>query len=357
MQIVGAQGVLNYSLIPHTRPEEVIPPTAVITAPASAVVNTSITFDASATTSQVPIAQYSWDFGDGGRARGAVVQHVYTQPGEYTVLMTAMDQRDIGNTASHRIVILAPQEPTSVPPTPTATLEPTTEATQAPTPEPTLQPTLEPTAKPPTEPTPPPALPPTASLQGPSSAFIAEPVSFNASGSTAGSSPIASYQWNFGDGSSVQTSTQPTIQYIYPQGGNFQVSVTVNDANGLSSSASQQVKVDSRLDTTVWVLRPTNPGTAITLQFLQGQIAGFAGCNSYSGSYTATDNGDGTFAVAVSGITSTQQACPTDVMNQEQDFLRNLGQVSTARVQGNTLSLGHPGGTLTLYESGTPMPR
>jgi heat shock protein HslJ len=126
--------------------------------------------------------------------------------------------------------------------------------------------------------------------------------------------------------------------------------VTVTDEGGLSSSASTQVEVTARLDTTVWRLDPTLEGTVITLQFLGGELAGFAGCNTYAGSYTATVNDDGTYSVTVTGITNTQVACPQAVMDQEADYLAALGQVTSAQVQGNTLVLSYPGGTLTFFE-------
>jgi len=96
------------------------------------------------------------------------------------------------------------------------------------------------------------------------------------------------------------------------------------------------------------------PGTTITLQFLNGQIAGFGGCNSYNGAYSATDNGDGTYSVQVTQITNTQMACPEDVMRQEQRYFEILSQVTTAQVQGNYLVLAAPVGTLAFYEVGSP---
>ena len=82
----------------------------------------------------------------------------------------------------------------------------------------------------------------------------------------------------------------------------YEITVVVADANGQTSSASAVITINARLDAQAWTLstingQPLLPGTAITLQFLNGQLAGFAGCNDYSGSYTAVDNGDGTFAV------------------------------------------------------------
>jgi len=35
---------------------------------------------------------YSWDFGDGGKAEGTEVSHLYTKPGDYTIVMNATDR-------------------------------------------------------------------------------------------------------------------------------------------------------------------------------------------------------------------------------------------------------------------------
>lgn len=359
LQIVSPQGVLNYSLTPLSRPEEAIPPTPVIQSPATAPVNTSVTFDASASTGQVPIVRYSWEFGDGNRRTGTVVQNVYTAPGDYRVVMTAIDQRNLQSTTTTNITILAPNEPTPQPtpppqPTDAPQATPPPQATQAPQPTAVPPTAVPPTPEPPIEP---PSVPPTAAMSAPQSAFIGEPVAFSAAGSSPGSSPITSYQWNFGDGSITPPSASPDTSYLFSHGGSYQVSVTVTDASGLSSSASQQVNVDARLDTVVWSLSPTQPGTVITLQFLRGQVAGFAGCNTYTGSYTAMDNGDGTFSVTTSGLTFSRMACPQAIMDQETEYFNALTQVTTARLQGNSLVLTHPGGALNYFEVGTGMPR
>ncbi len=92
LQIVGGSGNLSYSLSPLNRPEEVAPPNAVIVAPSQARVNQTVTFDGSRSTSGAPLIQWRWDFGDGGRGSGPVVQHVYRNPGDYRVQMSVNDQ-------------------------------------------------------------------------------------------------------------------------------------------------------------------------------------------------------------------------------------------------------------------------
>jgi heat shock protein HslJ len=150
---------------------------------------------------------------------------------------------------------------------------------------------------------------------------------------------------------------------MFNQAGSYQVTVVVTDQNGQSSSATIEVIVSTRLNTpVVWTLDQIGnqqllPGTAITLQFMQGQIAGFAGCNSYTGGYTAAPNEDGTYSVTITGLVSTGIACPESMMVQESTYLAILPTVLAAQLQGNALSLSYPEGSLLYYQAGTAMPR
>jgi heat shock protein HslJ len=144
------------------------------------------------------------------------------------------------------------------------------------------------------------------------------------------------------------------VTIIYDRAGEYEVSVFVTDANGLSSYATTRLSIDARLDTAVWTLasingQPLLPGTAITLQFLQGQLAGFAGCNDYNGSYSATDNGDGTYGIVSGRITTGRRSCPADIMAQENSYLAALQQSTLATVQENMVSLSSSTGSLVYY--------
>ena len=359
MQLVSDQGILNYSLTPINRPEEIQPPQAVIKMPAEAQADQVVTFDGTASFGQVPILSWKWDFGDGVQGTGAVVDHVYRSAGIYKVQLLVTDQSGYQDSESQEIRIVSP-----VSPTPTPTQAPPTEPT--PTMEPTQGP--EPTATP--EPTQPPqVIPPQAAIQGPSQGYVGEPVTFDASASAAGSSPITSYTWNFGDGTSAGPSSDPRQTTIFNQAGNYQVSVVVTDQSGQSSSATVGMVISTRLDTpVVWRLeeygnQPILPGTAITLQFLEGEIAGFAGCNTYTGNYSAILNPDGTYGVMISDLTITRVACPTEIMEQESDYLELLPTVIGAQLQENMLSLSYPAGesypqgSLVYYQVGTAAPR
>jgi heat shock protein HslJ len=381
MQLVGDQGVLNYSLTPINRPEEVLPPQAVIKAPTEAQTGQVVRFDGSTSNGQVPVVSWKWDFGDGWTGTGSVVDHVYTSPAKHNVVLTVTDQRGYQNTAKQEITITAPVAPTPTPtqapqptattaptqpPAPTATLVPTQPsqptATTGPTQPPPATATVEPTQPPPptpTEaPTQPPQVPPQAVINGSGQGYVGEPIVFDASASVSGSSPIVSYSWNFGDGTSTGPSPNPSQTTIYNQSGSFQVSVIVTDESGQSSSATMGVTISTRLNTpVVWVLDSYAnlgilPGTAITLQFQSGQIAGFSGCNTYTGAYTATDNGDGTYSVTVTGLVGTGMMCPADIMDQEQTYLGILSSVTIAQSQGNVLTLSSPQSSLVYHQSG-----
>jgi heat shock protein HslJ len=396
MQIVGDQGALNYSLTPLHRTEEIQPPVASFSGPSEVPTGQIVTFDGSSSSGQVPIVYWEWDFGDGNNATGSVVSHVYANPGSYRVKLTVTDQRSNQDSEEKTFNSTTPIQPTpgptQVPPTatvvvptdtpavtPPAPIEETATATQpsqptevAPTetlqpteaaPTATLEPTQteQPTQAPPTEAppteapvaTPLPVIPPQANLQGPGSGYVGEPVIFDASGSTSSGSPIASYSWNFGDGTSSGPSSSPQATTLYNKTGTYQVTVIVTDQNGQSSSATTSVTIGTRMGTpVVWMLKQMGsqqvlPGTGITLQFQGGQIAGFSGCNSYQGSYTATPNDDGSYAVTVTGVTGTSMSCPADIMQQEQTYMSMLGAVIAGQIQGSTLNLNSPQGELT----------
>jgi YVTN family beta-propeller protein len=62
-----------------------------------------------------------------------------------------------------------------------------------------------------------------------------QPTSFDASRSTARCSPIATYQWDFGDGSPQQITTGPTVAHQYTSTGRFVASVTETTTAGTST--------------------------------------------------------------------------------------------------------------------------
>ena len=352
LQIAGDAGFLNYSLSPLNRPEEITPPQAAIQVVSQAQVGQVVVFDGSASSGQAPLVSWRWEFGDGSTASGVVVQHTYTNAGTFIVRLTVTDQRGQTGSSTGQIHILPLPTPTFTPtvPPPTATAPQPTQPPQQPTYTPV------PTAEPPTAtPEPPPApVPPVANIVGPGQGFIGEPVKFDASASQPGSSPITSFSWSLGNGVDLPASAEASISATYNRAGNYEVAVFVSDANGMSSYATTRISIDARLDTSVWTLarintQPLLPGTAITMQFKQGELAGYAGCNSYQGIYTADLNDDGTYTITVGPLTTSRLACPQDIMEQEQEYLTSLQQANRATIQENRIVLDSPPGNLEFY--------
>jgi heat shock protein HslJ len=324
----------------------------VIKAVSQSQVGQVVVFDGSASTGQVPLVSWRWEFGDNATASGIVVQHTYITAGSFTVRLTVTDQRGQTGSSTAQIHVLQ---------LPTATLTPTVAPPTATPPQPTQPPeqptfTPEPTVQaPPSTPEPPPApIPPQANISGPSQGFIGEPVKFDASTSKQGSSEITSFSWSLGNGETLPASPASSTSYIYKAAGFYEVTVSVMDGNGLSNQATTHVAIDSRLDTDVWTLseldkEPLLPNTAITLQFKQGELAGFAGCNEYSGEYTAVDNGDGTYTISIDKLETTRLACPRDIMEQEEHYLTILEEATKATIKENELILNSPSDELDFY--------
>jgi outer membrane protein assembly factor BamB len=82
---------------------------------------------------------------------------------------------------------------------------------------------------------------PTATFRySPETPLINEPILFDAS-ENMGS--ITAYTWKFGD-SSITTAAVPTISHAYSQPGTYNVTLTVNDSNGLWNTTTSSVTVE-----------------------------------------------------------------------------------------------------------------
>lgn len=311
MQLGSERGTLYYATIPAERPEGGEPPTAVINGPDDAMVGDIVHFDGSGSTSEIGITKYFWVLGDGTQARGPSVDKIYLTPGTYPVTLEVVDKLGQRGSTEREITIIEQ---------------------------------------------PPEQVPPTAALSGPQEGFVGEPFTFSAEGSVSGSSPISAFQWNFGDWTTSPASPNTTVTKLYDQPGTYTVDVIAIDANDLSSSASMQVVVDTRLEGPVWSVYPVLPRTAITLQFLEGELEGFSGCNTYSGIYTAELNEDGSYQVEILDLVSSRLICTEDIMEQEEEYMGLLEVGSEARIEGNILTLVSEDTEVTYYEVGTEKP-
>ncbi len=167
---------------------------AAFTAPSGAAAGSPVTFDPTASTSTAGYTSETWNFGDGTSSfatTGPTSQsHTYAANGNYTVTLTLVDTFGNVSTVSH----VASIHPAAVPAFSVTTGHP----------------------------------------------VAGSPVAFNGSGSSEPGGSIASYSWNFGDGS---TGTGTTPSHTYAHAGSYTVALTVTDGFGSTASTSKSVAV------------------------------------------------------------------------------------------------------------------
>jgi parallel beta-helix repeat protein len=154
---------------------------------------------------------------------------------------------------------------------------------------------------------------PTAALSvSPASGTAPLQVTADASGSTAGSSPISSYSFNFGDGTTVGPQSGATANHTYQSAGSYQVTVTTTDGNNLTSTATKTVTVNAQ---------STSPA-----QYVNQIATNYSTTSHTSGSVTVwrtTGVAAGDLIIATVQLTGTSPA----------------GAVTGTDTQGNTLTV------------------
>jgi len=111
---------------------------------------------------------------------------------------------------------------------------------------------------------------------------------------------------------------------------------------------------DTALIGSIWLAEDIG-GTGVVdnlqskLQFVSPtQVAGHAGCNSFSGAAVLTTN-----KLSIGPLASTRKMCPPAVMDQENRFLRTLEGVQSARIENDLLYLQDAGGQTVVRLSRT----
>lgn len=95
--------------------------------------------------------------------------------------------------------------------------------------------------------------------------------------------------------------------------------------------------------------RPTVPDVISTAEFVDGEVSGSGGCNSYSGTYEAEGVSDGEEgSISISNVGGTEMACEDLVMAQEAAFYEALTSAATYRVVVDRLELRDAGGELLI---------
>jgi len=140
------------------------------------------------------VVNYTWNFGDGNTTivTNATIDYVYAKEGNYTVSLKVTDDEGLTNTTAFIVKVRN--------------------------------------------------YPSAAFTFSPQSPTAGRPITFNASSSSPHGGVITSYQWNFGQ-NNVTTTADPIIVYTYSAGGNYTVTLTVTDSEGLNNSLSQMVTI------------------------------------------------------------------------------------------------------------------
>ena len=298
MQIQTVDGsVINYTAV---APQADTPPTAVINGPDLGDIGQQLTFDGSQSAAgDAAIVSYRWDMGDGSILSDPTIVYTFDTPGGYNVSLTVTDANGQTNTTTQPIQI---------------------------------SPVVE-------------VLPPVAVIEGPTTATVGEAVTFIASNVQDGAT-VNSYQWQSGDGNNTPAGPNNSFTTIYSQPGVYYVTVTVFDSNGLSDSASMEITVNASLSGLDWILSNTLPGTTISLNFGNGMLSGFGGCNSYNGFYTVPGKSNN---VKVDPITSTGALCSEEIMVQEQGYFTALQSAKNFTITSDSLTLDTDSGQLIFY--------
>jgi PKD repeat protein len=81
-----------------------------VVSPSAPLVGDKVFFNGATSTASVgrSLVQYDWDFGTGVQASGMLASHVYTKPGEYTVVLTVTDDAGNKGSTSKKVTISLP---------------------------------------------------------------------------------------------------------------------------------------------------------------------------------------------------------------------------------------------------------
>jgi PKD repeat protein len=221
------------------------------------------------------IVSYQWAFGDGTSAAGATASKTYSVAGSYTAVLTVTDNAGLSSSKS---VVIAVQAPASQPPVAAVSATPTS---------------------------------------GP----VSLPVSFSGTASYDPDGSIASYEWDFGDGSPFAYGANVNRTYTAP--GTFTAKLKVTDNAGLSSTRSVTITATSPTATgstqmfaSTSVTLSTNKGgqtqaiAYVTVKDANGKaISGASVAGTWSGAVSGSGSGTtGTTGVAAISSSRTKSA-------------------------------------------------
>ncbi len=192
-------GACAESAAPPTQNSVSVPPSPSNTAP-SAVFSTNCTLldcnvdGAASSDSDGTIADYQWTFGDGNAAFGMNASHSYGAAGDYTIILTVVDDAGSNATSSQGVAVVSAGVSNN---------------------------------------------PPTAIFTASCTDLICN---FDAGSSSDTDGTVVSYDWIWGDGS---VAAGQMASHTYASGGTFTVELTIADNGGAVSSSTQDLLVSA----------------------------------------------------------------------------------------------------------------
>lgn len=199
--VAGSAGCNNNGFTPPTgvtldppaSPPQNKPPVADAGGPYTATTGVMVTFDGSGSSDpDGTIASYAWNFGNGSTGSGVNAGTTYTNPGSYTVTLTVTDNGGATGSDSATVTVDVGRQP------------------------------------------------PVADAGGPYDGTAGVAITLDGSGSTDPDGSIVTYDWNFGNGESG-SGAMPVVTYV--TAGNYTVSLTVTDNDGLTDIATATVRI------------------------------------------------------------------------------------------------------------------
>src|SRR5256712_1071956 len=189
------QGTAYHDVVVQPAPPGPQPPVADFTAnPLRVNPDVPVTFDASASFDpDGMIVSYTWEFGDSTGGSGKIATHSYSNSGAFTVNLAVVDNQTLSSSALHQVTVNAR---------------------------------------------------PHAAFQfAPTTVYVGVTVAFDGSTSTDPDGSVASYAWDFGDGS---TGTGVHASHVFTAKGTFPVQLAVVDNDGLSNETTRTLGIPDR---------------------------------------------------------------------------------------------------------------
>ncbi|WP_054560637.1 PKD domain-containing protein, partial [Croceitalea dokdonensis] len=205
-------------IINVTTPGNVAPSAVATATPTSGTAPLQVQFTGSNSTDDNGITAYLWDFGDGSTANTSDTEHTYTQPGTYTASLTVTDAEGLSDFQQITITVNANTPPVAV------------------------------------------------ASANPLSGTVPLTVDFTGSNST-DDTAVTGYTWDFGDGNSANIANP---QHTFTQVGTFTVSLTVEDAQGLTDQTTLTITVNdvpNEAPTAVASANPLSGTVPLTVDF------------------------------------------------------------------------------------------